>query len=55
MTFSPTAPQDPRQLPMFDGSTPVKTMDANIEIDKTTGEVVSGDLTDDNDNDVAGI
>lgn len=43
MQFSPTAPQDPRQIPMFDGSTPVQNGSTNIEIDKTTGELVGGD------------
>jgi len=44
LQFSPTAPQDPRQLPMFDGSTPIKGDDGvNIEVNTTTGEVVGGD------------
>lgn len=54
MTFSPTAPQDPRQLPMFDGSTPVQTGDVTIEVNEETGEVVGGDLTEEEgDDDVA--
>lgn len=44
--FSPTAPQDPRQLPMFDGSTPVEEKLDNgtaVNIDKDTGELITDD------------
>ncbi len=54
LQFSPTAPQDPRQLPMFDGATPIPVGDGNIEVDKTTGEVVSGDPEADDDDDEVG-
>lgn len=48
LKFSPTSPMDPRQMPMFDGSTPLEGADG-VRIDKATGELMEGN--DDSDDD----